>query len=353
MTHRSILPPSQAAAEFAERVLAIAAEAARRAHATRWIALGELTAVLNFTSEDLHRLFAPSFARTAMPQAAPAMSVALWEPRPDIPAIPSLPWPVEAYRACGEIAGYSDGRYYMRLDVPMDALTVLDIETGRAAYLNRSPRALPTYEWAGPLRWLVQRLAIEHDMVFAHAAAVARLGRAAVIAGPRGAGKSTTTLACYSAGFDYLGDDRCLLSGSPRRRVFSVYSTAKVFAGDANRFAIADLNRVAIQPQRDDDGKILIPLDLIAPELVVGEAEIGCILIPKRGNSARSGFRRGEPAEAVRLLIAEIVGQSPVTAARSLTLATRICRGLPIFVLDAGTDLKDLSRAVDRALEAS
>ena len=240
MTHPAILPPSQAAAEFAEGVLAIAAEAGRRAHARRWIALGELTAVLNFASEDLHRLFASSFARTAVPVAAPAMSVALWEPRPDIAAIEPLPWPAEAYRACGEIAGYSDGRYYIRLDVPMDALTVLDVETGRAAYLNRNPRALPTYEWAGPLRWLIQRLAVEHDMVFAHAAAVARPGRAAVIAGARGAGKSTTTLACYAAGFDYLGDDRCLLSGSPRPRVFSVYSTAKVFAGDANRFAIAD-----------------------------------------------------------------------------------------------------------------
>lgn len=353
MKHPAILPPSQAAAEFAEGVLAIAAEAGRRAHTRRWIALGELTAVLNFASEDLHRLFASSFARTAVPVAAPAMSVALWEPRPDIAAIEPLPWPAEAYRACGEIAGYSDGRYYIRLDVPMDALTVLDVETGRAAYLNRNPRALPTYEWAGPLRWLIQRLAVEHDMVFAHAAAVARPGRAAVIAGARGAGKSTTTLACYAAGFDYLGDDRCLLSGSPRPRVFSVYSTAKVFAGDANQFAIADLGRVAIQPQRDDDGKILIPLDRIARERVVGAADIGCILIPKRDGSARSGFRRAEPAEAVRLLVAEIVGQSPVTAARSLALATRICRDLPIFVLDAGTDLRDLSRAVDGALEAS
>ena len=353
MRHPATLPPGQAAAEFAERVLAIAAQTATRALATRCIALGELTAALNFASESLHRMFAPSFARTGVPRTTPTMSVALWEPRPDIAEIPALPWPIDLYRACGEITGYSDGRYYIRLDVPMDALTVLDLETGRAAYLNRNPHELPTYEWAGPLRWLIQRLAVEHDMVFAHAAAVARSGRAAVIVGPRGAGKSTTTLACYAAGFHYLGDDRCLLSGSPRPRVYSVYSTAKVFAKDADRFAIAEIGRVAIQPQRDDDGKILIPIDRIASDSVIGAADIGCILIPKRNGSVRSGFRRASPAEAVRLLIAEIVGQSPVTAARSLAMATKICRNLPIFVLDAGTDHKDLARTVDAALDAS
>lgn len=353
MNRPATVPPGRAAAEFVERVLAIAAEAATRAHATHGIALGELTAVLNFASEDLNQRFAPSFARIGVPQEKPTMSVALWEPRPDIAQIPVLPWPLNSYLAGAEKAGYCDDRYYVRFDVPTNALTVFDLETRRAAYLNRWPQTLPTWEWAGPLRWLIQRLAIEHNMVFAHAAAVARSGRAAVIAGPRGAGKSTTTLACYAAGFRYLGDDRCLLSGSHRPRVYSVYSTAKVFAKEANRFAIAELGRVAIQPQRDDDNKILIPINQIAPDSIADSADIGCILIPKHNGLVRSGFRRASPAEAVRLLIAEIVAQAPATAARSLAIATKICRDLPIFVLDAGTDHEDLARTVDAALDAS
>jgi hypothetical protein len=345
------LPPGKAAAEFAERVLETAAEASQRAGATSWIALGALPAELKFASDDLHRLFAPSFSQLIAPQSAPAMSVALWAPQPDIAPIPPLPWPAEAYRACGEIAGYSEGRYYIRLEVPMEALIVFDVQSGRAAYLNRSPHLLPTHEWVGPLRWLIHRLAVEHQMVFAHAAAVARSGRAAVIAGARGAGKSTTTLACFAAGFDYFGDDRCLLSAGSRPRVFSVYSSAKVLAAEADRFTISGLDRFAVPPQLNDDGKILVPINRIAPERLGVVADIGCILIPKRAGEVKSRLRRATPAEAIRILIAEIVGQSPVTAARSLALVTQICRELPIFVLEAGTDLRDLADTVERALE--
>jgi hypothetical protein len=49
-------------------------------------------------------------------------------------------------------------------------------------------------------------------VVTLHAAGVACAGRAALIVGDSGSGKSTAALACASAGFGFLGDDQVAAS---------------------------------------------------------------------------------------------------------------------------------------------
>ena len=61
-----------------------------------------------------------------------------------------------------------------------------------------------------------------------HAAAVGREGRAVLITGRGGLGKSTAALSCLGEGLDYLSDDYVLVQLDPDPRVHSLYCTAKL-----------------------------------------------------------------------------------------------------------------------------
>jgi hypothetical protein len=60
---------------------------------------------------------------------------------------------------------------------------------------------------------------------------------------------------------------------------------------------------------------------------------------------------RRPPAEALRLLVADMLGKSPATAARSFETIRDLVRRIPFFHLEAGTDLGEVAETVRNALE--
>lgn len=339
----------EAAATFAQDVLDIAANIDCRSEQVLSVALGPKRAELRFASQHLRELFRPSFL-AAEGDSTNSAVVTLWDSNVSAPKLPPLPWPKEAYRACGEMRGYSDGRFYIRFDVPMQAITVLDTQLRRGAYFAREPLSLPAYEAAGPIKWLIHRLAVEDQMLFAHCAGVAWKGRAAIVVGPRGAGKSTTALACISAGLDFLGDDRCLISAKDAPAVYAVYTKAKMFAADKDRFGAPAISEGAFRPDGDTDGKLHIPIDQIAPLQLVRSAKIHSILVLDRSNRKETLLEMTGASTATRLLVAEIVGQSPVTTARSLEIASQLCRKVPVRRLIAGCNLDGIAATISSLL---
>jgi hypothetical protein len=340
------------AQSFVDSVLGIANGIDSPADRQMRITIADRSLNLHFASPALQARFAPAFAHLQERGRTAEIAVTLWDPAAPAPPLPPLPWPPEAYRSCGEIPGYSDGSSYVHFDVPMSALTVFDPQRGRAAYFNRRPQSLPAYEFAGPLRYLIHRIAIDRGMSLVHAAAVAKDGRGALIAGPKGAGKSTTALACLAAGLDYLGDDRCMVA--PRgdgHRIYSVFSSAKIFLDDVHRHRIARLADAILQPTTEDDRKGLLYVDQVAPAQMARSAVLRCILIPVQTGAERSTIVQAPPSEALRLLIAELVGRSPVTAPRSLAILRQVCATVPVFRLQAGRHLQEVAETVAWALE--
>lgn len=312
--------------------------------------LGGETIRIGFQSAILGRRFLPALQHLSPSTDAAALRILLCDSR-DFASLPMFPWPSDIYRGCGEMPGYSDGDVYIHFDVSMGALTVLDRVTGQACYVSRSPDALPDYECASPLRFLLHRFFVDRGMALVHSGAVAHGARAALIAGPRGAGKSTTTLSCVAAGFSYLGDDRCLLQRHESPKVHAVYSSAKVFTGELSRFPIPGLRDAVAASVPVGELKSIIQMDEAAPHLMTGQAELACIVAPVVSGQPRSRLVEIPAAEAVKLLVAEIVGFSPTTAARSLSILTDICRRRRCFRLEAGRDLREVAEAVADAID--
>ena len=348
---QTVETPRQSKAEaFGKAVLDLANCVGRgvNVETTRIDLAGEVVE-LRFASAVLARLFRPAFRHLTTSATRPALTITLWGD-PDS-SVPALPWSPDEYRACGEMPGYSDGPCYLHLDVAMSALTVVDLPSGYAAYWNRRPTRIPSYEYAAPLRALIHRWSINRGMPLLHAGAVARDGRAALIIGDKGSGKSTTALSCVAAGLSYLADDRCLVAAKPDPRVYSVYSCAKIFVPEIARFPVAALQAAARAPTNASDFKALVYIDQATPQQMIRTASLCCIMAPRPTGASRSRLVRRPPAEALRLLVADMLGKSPATAARSFETIRDLVRRIPFFHLEAGTDLGEVAETVRNALE--
>jgi glycosyl transferase family 2 len=115
----------------------------------------------------------------------------------------------------------SDGRFSIAADTEAPVVGLARVD-------------LPTFVMEAVVRGLVKNLT---TAVALHAGAVAHNGRAALIAGPTGAGKSSLVAWLIANGFDYLSDEIALLRvgegsvlGLPRALVLKPGSAGKVLA---------------------------------------------------------------------------------------------------------------------------
>jgi hypothetical protein len=124
-------------------------------------------------------------------------------------------------------------------------------------------------------------IAVRPDLVWLHAAAVARDGRALLIAGPGGSGKSSLATELVGVGFRYLGDD--VIPLDPVRGIaypFPVTPTVRSRpSGPLPREAVATLPRFAVA------------LDAI--RVAPGPVPVGLVLFP--GYARRLGEVRPWP----------------------------------------------------------
>ena len=186
--------------------------------------------------------------------------------------------------------------------------------------------------------------AIEHtDWCLAHAAAVGRGGRFLVLTGPGKAGKSTATLACVRAGWDYAGDDLVLLNPL-RGLVAPLFSSARLRQTGAAAFkSFAD----AAFMVSDDEGMARYELRLSAPPM---GGEVAAILGLHRRGAARVSVTPARPADYMGPLLRDSAARAPGAAlgmTRKLLAAGRMA---PAFVVDTGTEPSTIPHGFDALL---
>lgn len=157
-----------------------------------------------------------------------------------------------------------------------------------------------------------------------HAAAVARGGRAALLAAPSGTGKSTVAYLCHTAGLDLLGDDHVRVQLEPQVRIWGWPSRVRLFASDAASKTVIDVRDGVSAARlvasdftvcllaRDGGPAALEPLEPAAVERALEEQlSPGFDRFPTRWPAvaralvARPGWRlnlSGDPREALALV---------------------------------------------------
>jgi hypothetical protein len=262
---------------------------------------------------------------------------------------PCAPWAPADFGRLGVVGGHTNDVVRCAIDTPTKSIAVYNPARNTSHTWYPSIPDLPAWAKASPFRVVLSWLCNLHHMQIVHGAAIGIDGRAVLLAGTGGAGKSTTALACALAGLDYLGDDYCAVEPAAGK-VHMVYRTAKLSRTTLDM--LPDLADLIENRDRIDVEKGVMFLQGEDMRLA-RSAELSAILLPRVGVESSTMLYPATRDEAIRAILpSTIVGLVGGTSA-SPRLIMELVRSVPAFHLALGTDLEMLTDTVASRLMAA
>jgi hypothetical protein len=212
-------------------------------------------------------------------------------------------------------------------------LWIVDLASGRALRWVPSPMALPAWEAIRPLRFGIMTWAAQEGGALLHAGAVAgRLG-AALLVGPGGTGKSTTSLACLGRGLHVLADDYCIsMTPEPGGRP-SVCPTHLVGYLDSRSLELLPHLQSRVTGIGPKD-KRLVPLDPLPDAALAVPLSAVCTIVRSPGETTR--VVPIPRSEALRALAPSTLLQIPGSTRETWNELTTLIRHLQPYRLHVG-----------------
>jgi hypothetical protein len=199
------------------------------------------------------------------------------------------------------------------------------------------------WHFAAPLRQILHWHCVHRGQALLHAAAVSSGGRAALITGPGGSGKSTTSLLCHRAGLGFLGDDYCVVEPTGDGvDVFGLYRTAKVTERSRRLFR-SPLEHAFLEV---DQEKRAVYLD----DALAGPVPADALFIARVDETLPS-----HRAPATRMQALAAAGPTSVLQQRgggalALGILAAAVRKLPAEHLVVSRDVEEVPRLIEAAL---
>ncbi|MEO0770938.1 MAG: serine kinase, partial [Cyanobacteria bacterium J06649_4] len=166
-----------------------------------------------------------------------------------------------------------------------------------------------------------------------------------LLAGKGGSGKSSTALACLNSELVYASDDYCLVETDPEPYVYSLYNTAKL-KGQADLERFPHLAPLISNPDSFTDEKAMVFLQEHYPEKLINKLPIKAILLPRVMGIPDTHIRRASSMLALKALAPSTIFQLPNTGQSALKMMATLARQVPCYVLELGTDIPQIPRAI-------
>jgi len=254
-----------------------------------------------------------------------------------------------AHEPVGIVKKFTNERQRCAYDLHTQSLIVADFDARRSFVWYPDLSALPAWAHASPFRIPLSWALAEQGLQMVHGAAVTHGGRAVLLCGAGGSGKSTTALAAALDGFGYVGDDYCAID-SAELEVHMVYRTAKVLTTTLR--LLPRLQPWIVNADRTNDEKGVIFLEPYQVQLVTS-APLRCLLLPRLTAGGTPRIVAASRADAIHALlpstIGGLMGGTASTPGHILRLASR----LPAYHLEIGPDIGRVLDLIRNKLEES
>lgn len=263
--------------------------------------------------------------------------------------LPTLPWPPQQISREQETSEvhYPPYLFTRHGDV---MLTALNQTTGHTVALVHAPEQWPLRHYRQAIFITLYQLLRPHGLHLIHASAIASAGRAALIAGRSGAGKTTTMLTAVSAGLDFLGDDTTLLQRTDTGAVdvVALMATMDVTAKTAAWFpALAPY----LSAQQNHTGKRQVLLTEVFARQIAPRARVHAILAPEiTDRSDTLLVPANKTALLSELLFFSLDLQDPAQARRHLDFLAQLVEETPVYRLQLGSDRTQIPRVLQAVL---
>jgi hypothetical protein len=313
------------------------AEQAVRGPVDRFYRIGGYPIRLRFAGPALIPFITPALEHlAAKPNPAPALTICLWDSALTRTKMPPCPWATDDYIARGEVCGYNDEHIHTAF--------YLGSGLNEALFWIRDAGLTPYYETSAPLRAILHWWMRDHERQFVHAAAVGTPKGGVLLAGKGGSGKSTTALTCLSSGLLYAGDDYVLLSRQPTPFVYSLYSVAKLDAGDMQK--LPHLLPAAGNFERLDMEKALLFLHDHYPDRITMGFPVQAILLPRITGFSETKLKKASPAASLAALAPSTIFQLPGAGREVFQNLADFVKRVQGYILELGTDLTRIPEVV-------
>jgi hypothetical protein len=275
--------------------------------------------------------------------------LSVWDGTDAASAPPDRPWGPSAHEPLGVVAAFSNDNVRCAFDLHTSSLIVYNYL--RNSYYCWFPRIaeLPAWAKASPFRVALSWLCNLHGVQIVHGAAVAVDGKAVLLAGSGGSGKSTTALACAISGMSYLGDDYCAVEPAAGK-VHMVYRTAKVLG--STLAMLPSLAPWLVNGDRLGVEKGVMFLDSSQVALA-RSAQLSAILLPRLGRGARARLTPATRNEALAAVLPSTIGGLMGGTSATPRAIMQLVRSAPAFHLELGADLESVVGVVASQLAAA
>lgn len=272
----------------------------------------------------------------AEPGVTPDVTFCLWDSVSTRVPMLAPPCDREGFSDRGDLFGFNSRRVKTAFHYHDYSVNLFDRKRRIGIYWVQDAALLPYWVLASPLRTLFHWWMEQNGCQLVHAAAVGRDGRALLIVGKGGLGKSSTALTCLEAGFEFLGDDYVIVRSEPRPTVYSLYATAKINPGDVSRYP-------AFQPllARQDvpaDEKAVVFLDPHHRALLRREMPIEAIAVPRVVDREGTTFEPEADAVVQQAATFTTMSQLPYAGDHTHRRFAALCRALPGYRIELGCD---------------
>lgn len=313
----------------------------------RFFQIGSDTLRLEFASPALVSHLTRALQHLAAPGGEPALTVRCFDSESCGLPMPAPPWSHDDYLARGAIRGWEEGDYRALYLMDHHHLHLYDQAGNRGIYWAQKPSYVPWWEQTFPMRQILHWWGRDLPYQPIHAGAVGLPAGGVLIAGRSGSGKSTSCLSCLNSPLGYAGDDYVLLDLSPETPwVWSLYGTAKVVPDNLAR--LPWLHDWIVNPGELETQKAVLYVNERRPEAMLPGFPIRAILIPRITGQPETRLTPARSFDAMQAIAPTCVFHLVGDAGRTMSKIAELCRRVPAYWLEAGTDLPQIP---DRILE--
>ncbi len=311
--------------------------------------IGDSTARVRATTPALRQQLQRPLACPPLPASAPAdFTVDLVDlheaPLPDLPWLPQHSSPEQ------QTSEYSEGPFVFTRHGDV-LLTALDRTSRRTVGLVHAPTRWPLRHYRQAIFITLYQHLRRSGLYLIHASAIARHGRAALLTGVSGAGKTTTMLTCVAAGFQFLGDDSTLVRAAPDGGVDVVALLNTLDVTDQTAAWFPEL-APHLSPQRSHTGKRQVILSEAFPTCIADQGRLGVILAPEVTNQEQTRLAPISKAALLgELLFYSVDLHDPALARQHLDFLAETLEHIPCYRLLLGHNRQQIPAVLEEVLQ--
>jgi hypothetical protein len=338
-------------AETAEACFRAAAAASRSSLQTATFEIAGRALRLEAGDELIMKRLARAFAHLGSATAAdPTLTVSAWQGTPK----PPLPLIENDAGARGAVVHFDDGRAHALYQPAIGSLSVLDVARSLGSFWADNAGALPEWECATPLRHILHWWLAAHGVQQVHAASVGNASGGVLVVGKGGSGKSTTALACATAGMAYAGDDY-VGAAVDEPYVHSLYSSAKIEPHHLDRFPQLREARGTVRPDADivapfDYEKTILYVHELYPSVTVAGYPLRAILVARITDRRTPRLVPVSGPTALAALAPSTIVQLHTAGKDALESMARLVTEVPSYTLELGADIDAIPDVVSELL---